>query len=110
MASTGTEAQYSKNFGFGFGGLLNSVVGQDIASAATIAPTHKFTRITGTTNIDTMTLPWDGFVGPLYLLADAAMAITTSGNFKKALTATADYVYGFMYDQTDGKWFQINVS
>lgn len=94
----------------GPGGQFNPVQGPSIASAATIAPTHKLHRITGTTQITTITRPFAGFVGPLYLLADAAMDLGTGGNIKKALTATADYIYSFMYDEEDGKWFQVNVS
>lgn len=101
-----TEADFSQFNTVGTNTPGGSVFGAPLASAATIAPTHKVHHVTGTTAIDTITKPWAGFVGPLYLITDAACSFTTAGNIKKAQTCVAGYVYMLLYDNVEAKWYQ----
>src|SRR5262245_61301034 len=61
------------------GGILNNIQGPDIASAATIAPTHGIHRVTGTAAIGTITPPYAGFSGTVILVPTGAFTFTVSG-------------------------------
>lgn len=62
-----------------------------IASAATIAPVHKFTRLTGTTSITKITPPMEGYHELTFIFTSAyANAFNTGGSGDGAL-ATAAY-------------------
>jgi hypothetical protein len=100
-----TLADTDPNFR-GPGELLQRLWGPDIASATTIAPQYYIQHVTGTTAIQTITPPYTGFVGPLYLVTDSAGSFGTSGNIKKAQTHVAGYVYCLWYDPTEAKWYQ----
>jgi hypothetical protein len=67
------------------------IVGQDIASAATIVVTCDFHSVTGTTGITAITM--EGQIGkPFHLLTTSTASIADSGNFKlsAAFTGSAD--------------------
>ncbi len=85
----------------------HTVWGLDIASAATIAPTHPFHRVTGTTEIATITVPYTGFTGVIFLVATGAWTTATSGNIAKAITAVANAVVPLVYNQVTAKWYPI---
>lgn len=82
----------------------NQVVGAALASAATIAPTHSYHRITGTTQIDTITPPWVGFSGPLYLTFADAVTVSTDGNVAFSFTSAAEEMAVLFYNSQTGKW------
>lgn len=83
-----------------------------IASATTIAPTSKITRITGNTTIDTITVPTAYFVGPIYVYnTDASVGtISTSGNVQLGVTLTRYKVFLLIYDPSTSKWYPSAVS
>jgi hypothetical protein len=87
------------------GGLQNRTVGPDIASAATVAPVHRVTYITGTAEIATVTLPWADFSGDLILIPDGAFTTTTTGNIITAVTAVANRPLVFVYHPGKAKWY-----
>jgi len=82
----------------------NQVVGAALASADTIAPTHSYHRITGTTGIETITPPWVGFSGPLYLVFADAVTFGVTGNVAFAFTSAADEMAVLFYNAQTGKW------
>lgn len=83
----------------------NQCVGADLASAATITPTHRIHYITGTAEIATITLPWNTFSGDLVLIPDGAFTIATSGNIITAVTAVANRPLILTYHPAKGKWY-----
>jgi lysophospholipase L1-like esterase len=111
--STGGTFQFSNiNFldwqGNGNINLIKRTVGSAIAAAATIAPTNALTHITGTTAIDTITVPTvvvsgGSFRGCLTLIPDAAFTTTTAGNIAAASTAVVNKALEMCYDGT--KWY-----
>jgi hypothetical protein len=82
----------------------NQVWGADLASAATIAPTHMCHRVTGTTGIDTITPPWTTFSGFLLLSFEGAVAVSTAGNVDIAFTSAANEFALLVYNPKRGKW------
>lgn len=97
-------------FGQSPGGLLNDQVGGVIASAATIAPTHKVHHVSGTTAIVNITVPHEGFCGPIFLIADAVWSWTAAGNIAvvPAATVVVGRAYPFVYDRKAAKWYPVN--
>jgi len=89
------------------GGLQKSVWGLTLASAATIAPTHKCHIVSGTAEIATITVPWTGVQGVIYLVASGAWTTATSGNIAKAITAVANAVVPMVYNPVTAKWYPI---
>lgn len=85
---------------WGLGGAQNSPCGAVLASAATIAPTHKIHHVSGTEEVTTITLPWDGFRGPIILIPDAAFTTATGGNIAVAVTAVINRPLMFVFDGT----------
>lgn len=77
-----------------------------IASAATIAPVHKFTIVTGTAQIETITPPMPGF-HVLYLLFTNAAPGTflTTGNILTAVVPTQNIPCTLWYDPIQGKYY-----
>lgn len=83
------------------------VWGPDLASAATIAPTYKFHRVTGNTTIDTITPPWATFAGEIYLLATGTWNFSNAGNVNAALASamTIGQFVVVVYNPIQGKWY-----
>ncbi len=81
-----------------------------LASAATIAPTTKFTRITGTTSITTITPPVMGYC-ELTLVFTSAYAtalntgVATRGGIAVAYTSVADRPIDVCFDPRTGLWY-----
>lgn len=74
-----------------------------IASAATIAPTTKFTRITGNTSITKVTPPVEGYHELVFVFSDAhANAFNTGGSgagaIATAYTSIVDRPVTLYYD------------
>lgn len=90
---------------FTVGNEHNQVQGADLASAATITPTHKYHYVTGTAAIDTIALPWPNFAGEVVLVPAGAFTWTTAGNIAVAGTAVAGRSLVFHYLPTKGKWY-----
>jgi hypothetical protein len=96
---------------FEVGGLQNSVLGADLTSGATIAPTSLVHNVTGTAAIVTITPPWPGFAGVVYLVAQGIFTWTAGGNIALAGTSTAvGHAMGFLYVPTVGKWYPLAVA
>lgn len=88
------------------GGQFADKVGPALASAATIVPTHPVHHVTGVVAIVNITPPWEGFSGPLELIADAIWTWTAAGNIFVAGTVTAaGRVHRFTYDRKTSKWY-----
>lgn len=87
------------------GGPNNRVVGDVIASAATIAPEYLITPISGTVAVVTITLPYDGFAGVIYLRPTGIFTWTTAGNIGLAGTAVVGKMLAMTYDSVAGKWY-----
>ena len=83
-------------------------VGPNIASAASISPTHRVHHITGTAAITTIVLPYVGFTGKLTFIADAAFTMATGGNIAAAITAVANKSYEFVFDGT--LWYSHSIA
>ena len=82
----------------------NQVWGADLASAATIAPTHLFHKVTGTTGIDTITPPWTTFAGLLILTFEDAVTVSTNGNVTVGFTTAANETAFLFYNPRTAKW------
>jgi len=82
------------------GGVL---IGDAIASAASIAPTHNVVHITGVAAIATITKPPSS--DSLTLIPDGAWSLTTAGNIAVALTATVGFPITLVYDDVTAKWY-----
>lgn len=84
-------------------------VGENISSAATIAPTKSITHIAGTTTISTISVPviFTGANrgGCLTLIPDGAWATNTSGNIAVSTTATVGRALTMCYDHGTTKWY-----
>lgn len=96
---------------FEVGGLQNSVVGSDLASGATIAPTSLVHNVTGAAAIVNITPPWPGFGGIVWLVAQGIFTWTAAGNIGVAGTSTAvGRAVGFLYVPSAGKWYPTAVA
>lgn len=82
-----------------------------MASAATIAPKTKFTRITGTVSITTITPPNPGGYCELTLIFSSAYAnaintgVATRGGIAVAYTSVVDRPIDVCYDPRTGLWY-----
>jgi hypothetical protein len=77
-----------------------------IASAATIQPLNSITFISGTTTINTITVPQE-FVGggQITLIPTALWSTGTSGNIALATTGVVNKALILTYDATTAKWY-----
>jgi hypothetical protein len=87
------------------GGLLSSIQGVDIASTTTIAPDHYMHRVTGTTAIVNITLPFTGFKGTIVLIPTGIFTWTAAGNIGLAGTAVVGKALFMTYHPDQAKWF-----
>lgn len=87
-------------------GELNSylTLGDDIASATTIAPSRRLHIVTGTATISTITPPI-GFSGLLILIAGGAWALTTGGNISRAVSAATGRANILVYVPREATWY-----
>lgn len=92
------------------GSFLNSIVGPDIASAATIAPTSRCHHVTGTAAIVNITVPYAGFQGEVILIADGIWTWTAAGNIGVLGTATAGNGVAVRFFFDGNKWWPSRVS
>lgn len=96
---------------FEVGGLSNGVQGADLASGATVAPTHGIHNITGAAAIVNITPPWPAFAGVVWFIAGGIFTWTAAGNIAVAGTSTAvGRTIGFLYSAVTGKWYPTAVA
>lgn len=82
-----------------------------LASAATLTPTQKFTRITGTVSITTIVPPNPGGYCELTFVFTSAYAtalntgVATRGGIAVAYTSVADRPIDVCYDPRTGLWY-----
>ena len=79
-----------------------------IASAATIAPTSRIVKVSGTTTVTTITAPTvaqngGAYLGCIMIIPTGAFATATGGNISKASTMVVDIANEFCYDGTS--WY-----
>lgn len=96
-------AEYPERFNPG--GINNRTVGADLASAATVALTHRIHWITGTAEIATLSLPWADFSGEVILIPAGAFTTTTTANIAVAVTAVANRPLHFTYHPGKALWY-----
>lgn len=87
------------------GGLQKNVWGLDLASATTVAPTNKYHRVTGTTAIVNITVPWTGFQGDIVFVPTGVFTWTNAGNIALAGTAVVSKALTFSYNALTAKWY-----
>lgn len=77
-----------------------------IASAATIAPNHFMTFITGTVAIATITPPASGMQMLMFIFTTTTpVAFTTTGNIKAVATPTTNVPVLATWNPTENKWY-----
>jgi hypothetical protein len=77
-----------------------------IASAATIAPTTKFTFLTGTVTIATITPPTSGYCEITLCFTNASPGVfLTSGNIQIAYQPIQNRPIDLCYDPSTAKWW-----
>lgn len=80
-------------------------VGADVASASTIAPTGQSFRLTGTTTVNTISLPWTGFQGTLNIIPTGLVTFGTSGNIIATMAAVPNVAITATYVNAVSKWY-----
>ena len=83
---------------------VNQSVGPAITSASAVVFSHVAHHVTGTAQIDTISVP-NGFEGELRLIPDGAFTLGTSGNIAIASTATVGKMMILHYDPATSKWY-----
>lgn len=82
-----------------------------IASAATIAPTTRFTFLTGTTQVATITPPTTGYCEVVLCFTNASPgAFATSGNILTAYQPVQNRPVTLCYDPQSVKWYVMTVA
>jgi len=77
-----------------------------IASATTIAPTERVTKVSGTTTIQTITVPAGLQPGEKITLVPTGLwATNTSGNIARVVTAVVSKALDLYWDPDAGVWF-----
>lgn len=77
-----------------------------IASAATIAPTERFTFVSGTVALATITAPTSGYSEIVLSFTNAAPgAFVTTGNIKTAYTPIQNRPVTLYYVRQEDKWY-----
>lgn len=89
------------------GGINQDLIGSPIASASTIAPDRLIHHVTGIASISTITVPYEGFSGPIYLIADGYWGWDTSGNIATAGAPVLGQAVIFVYVPEKSKWYTL---
>ena len=83
----------------------HTIEGALLASAGTIAVTHRIHRVSGVAAIATITLPDASFAGSIVLIPTAIWTWTAAGNILAAGTTTAANIpVTFTYVPSIAKW------
>lgn len=91
-----------------FSGLSSfSAAAPTVASAATIAPTTHVVFVSGTTQIDTITVPsqFTGKGGQIVIIPTGVFTTSASGNIALGSTAVVGKALIFFYDSGTNKWY-----
>ena len=90
-----------------WGSKLNNLVNPNTqASAAGLfVPTHVATVISGTAAFTGITIPYEGFQGPIYIMPTGAFTWTTATNIAVAGTAVVGRLLTFFYNPITAKWY-----
>lgn len=96
-------AEYPERYGVG--GINNKIWGADIASATTIAPDYGFHRVTGTTAVVNITVPYTGFAGSIVLVPTGLWTWTAAGNIAVLGSAVVNRAITFTYNPVTAKWY-----
>lgn len=97
------------------GDVLNQVntqvqgVGDDIASATSIAVSSVIQRVTGTASIQTITPP-PGFSGPIFLLSRDGFSFITGGNIANAVAVPSNALATLVYTPQLDLWWVTDVA
>ena len=95
---------YFQNFGVAQS--IQQPLPTTIASAATIAPTQRFTFLTGTTQVGTITPPTDGYCEVVLCFTDNSPGLfLTTGNIKTAYQPIVNRPICLSYDPSSKKWW-----
>ena len=88
-------------------GLTTKLSEEVIASAATIAPKTDLVRVTGTTNIATITPAFGGgFSGILFVVpVDGTVNTVTTGNILVAVAMPVNRATLLVYSKVANKWY-----
>lgn len=82
-----------------------------IASAATIAPQTRFSLVTGTVAVGTITPPTSGYCEVVLCFTDAAPALLlTTGNILTAYQPIQNRPITFHYYRPTNKWYVATVT
>jgi hypothetical protein len=82
-----------------------------IASAATIAPTTRFTFLTGTTQVATITPPTTGYCEVVLCFTNASPgAFATSGNILTGYQPVQNRPITLYYDPSSTKWYVMSIA
>ncbi len=85
---------------------FRGIMGGDIASGdLVIAPTHLIHRVTGTSAITSITVPYTEFAGLFIALPTGIFTWTTAGNIILAGTAVVGKCIIFVYNPVAAKWY-----
>lgn len=86
-------------------GLNTRLSESTLASAATITPKTDLVNLTGSTAIATITPPFAGFSGVIFLVPkDGTLGLLTTGNISIAVTMAQDRVTVLTYSQQNNVW------
>lgn len=87
-------------------GTLSKVKDDVVASAATITIKSDFTRITGSTQIETILTPLMGSPNLIFLTpTSGAVTLGTTGNILVGQAMAVNRVYTLIWSRTIGKWY-----
>lgn len=82
-----------------------------IASAATVAPTKRFTFISGTVQLETITAPTTGYSELVLCFTNAAPGLfLTTGNIKTAYQPIQNRPVTLYYVKPENKWYVATVA
>lgn len=86
-------------------GLNTRLSESTLASAATITPKTDLVNLTGSTAIATITPPFAGFSGVIFLVPkDGTLGLLTTGNISIAVTMAQNRVTVLTYSQQNNVW------
>lgn len=110
VAGTGTGEQ-TETAAFSAQGNASGVfatwgaVGGAVSSGTTITPTGNVFHVTGVTTIQTINLPYTGFVGPLVIIPDGVFVTGVTGNIALASTTIVGKALVYYYDVGTTKFY-----
>ena len=87
------------------GGTQVGTEGATLASATTVAPTHRIHVVSGTTEITTITVPYTGFEGDIVFIPSGIFTLATGGNVGLAATAVVGKAMTLTYIKSTALWY-----